>query len=25
LLQRADALKKTNYGEYLAKVAGGYK
>ena len=25
LLQQADALKKTNYGEYLAKVAGGYK
>jgi glucose-1-phosphate thymidylyltransferase len=25
LLQQADALKKTNYGEYLAKVACGYK
>ena len=25
LLRQADALKKTNYGEYLAKVAGGYK
>jgi glucose-1-phosphate thymidylyltransferase len=25
LLKQADALKKTNYGEYLAKVAGGYK
>jgi glucose-1-phosphate thymidylyltransferase len=25
LLQQADALKKTNYGEYLSKVAGGYK
>ena len=25
LLQQADALKKTNYGEYLVKVAGGYK
>ena len=25
LLQQAAALKKTNYGEYLAKVAGGYK
>lgn len=25
LLQHAEALKKTNYGEYLAKVAGGYK
>jgi glucose-1-phosphate thymidylyltransferase len=25
LLQQAGALKKTNYGEYLAKVAGGYK
>ena len=25
LLQQAEALKKTNYGEYLAKVAGGYK
>ena len=25
LLQQADALKKTNYGEYLAKVASGYK
>ena len=25
LLQQADTLKKTNYGEYLAKVAGGYK
>ena len=25
LLQQADALKKTSYGEYLAKVAGGYK
>ena len=25
LLKRADELKKTNYGEYLAKVAGGYK
>ena len=24
LLKQADALKKTNYGEYLAKVAGGY-
>ena len=25
LLKQAHALKKTNYGEYLAKVAGGYK
>ena len=25
LLQQAEALKKTNYGEYLAKVAEGYK
>jgi glucose-1-phosphate thymidylyltransferase len=25
LLKQADALIKTNYGEYLAKVAGGYK
>jgi glucose-1-phosphate thymidylyltransferase len=25
LLQQANALKKTNYGKYLAKVAGGYK
>ena len=25
LLKQADALKKTNYGQYLAKVAGGYK
>ena len=25
LLERADALKKTNYGEYLFKVADGYK
>jgi glucose-1-phosphate thymidylyltransferase len=25
LLQQAHALRKTNYGEYLAKVAGGYK
>lgn len=25
LLKQADALKKTNYGEYLATVAGGYK
>jgi glucose-1-phosphate thymidylyltransferase len=25
LLKQAEALKKTNYGEYLAKVAGGYK
>jgi glucose-1-phosphate thymidylyltransferase len=25
LLQQADALKKTSYGEYLSKVAGGYK
>ena len=25
LLKQADALKKTNYGEYLAKIAGGYK
>ena len=25
LLKQADALKKTNYGEYLSKVAGGYK
>ena len=25
LLKQADALKKTNYGEYLASVAGGYK
>ena len=24
LLEQAEALKKTNYGEYLAKVAGGY-
>ena len=25
LLKKADALKKTSYGEYLTKVAGGYK
>ena len=25
LLNQADALKKTSYGEYLTKVAGGYK
>ena len=25
LLKQAQALKKTNYGDYLAKVAGGYK
>jgi glucose-1-phosphate thymidylyltransferase len=25
LLTQADALSKTNYGKYLAKVAGGYK
>ena len=25
LLSQAEALKKTNYGEYLLKVAGGYK
>ncbi len=25
LLKQADALKKTSYGQYLAKVAGGYK
>lgn len=25
LLEQADALKKTSYGKYLAKVAGGYK
>ena len=25
LLKQAQVLKKTNYGEYLAKVAGGYK
>ena len=25
LLKQADALKKTNYGEYLAKIAGGFK
>ena len=25
LLSHAEALKKTNYGEYLLKVAGGYK
>ena len=25
LLKQAKALKKTNYGEYLVKVAGGYK
>jgi glucose-1-phosphate thymidylyltransferase len=25
LLKQADALKKTSYGEYLSKVAGGYK
>ena len=25
LLKQAEALKKTNYGEYLAKVAGGFK
>ncbi len=25
LLKQADVLKKTNYGKYLAKVAGGYK
>ena len=25
LLEQADRLRKTNYGEYLAKVVGGYK
>jgi glucose-1-phosphate thymidylyltransferase len=25
LLKQGDALKKTSYGEYLLKVAGGYK
>jgi glucose-1-phosphate thymidylyltransferase len=25
LLKQAEALIKTNYGEYLTKVAGGYK
>ena len=25
LLKQAEALKKTSYGEYLIKVAGGYK
>jgi glucose-1-phosphate thymidylyltransferase len=25
LLKQASALKKTNYGEYLAKIAGGYE
>ena len=25
LLKQADALKKTSYGEYLVKVAGGFK
>ena len=25
LLRQAEALKKTNYGEYLVKIAGGYK
>ena len=25
LLKQADALKKTSYGDYLTKVAGGYK
>ena len=25
LLKQAEALKKTLYGEYLIKVAGGYK
>ena len=25
LLTQAEALKKTSYGEYLLKVAGGYK
>lgn len=25
LLKQADALKKTNYGDYLAKIANGYK
>ena len=25
LLQQAEALKKTNYGAYLSRVAGGYK
>ena len=25
LLKQADALKKTSYGDYLYKVAGGYK
>ena len=25
LLKQADALKKTSYGEYLTRVAGGYK
>ena len=25
LLKQAEALKKTSYGEYLSKVAGGYK
>ena len=25
LLDRAEALKKTSYGEYLFRIAGGYK
>jgi glucose-1-phosphate thymidylyltransferase len=25
LLKQASKLNKTNYGQYLAKVAGGYK
>ena len=25
LLRQADLLKKTSYGQYLSKVAGGYK
>jgi glucose-1-phosphate thymidylyltransferase len=25
LLTQAEVLKKTSYGEYLLKVAGGYK
>ena len=25
LLKQADAMKNTSYGEYLTKVAGGYK
>jgi glucose-1-phosphate thymidylyltransferase len=25
LLEQAEALNKTNYGEYLFRIAGGYK